>query len=265
MMRLIAAGHALYATFTVHRNFQMWKKPDVYKSDEGTQQLGGHAVTLMGYGTYNGDKYWHLQNSWGTQAHEGGYMKFGRGDNLLGIETAAFYMRASVTGGAVPPCFDGTNTGLKLGDGSYLSCSRAKSSGYCNSQAWYGGQIRSSCPVSCGVSCATGVGSEAAWGQGSGNADNEGDEENEDEDNENNGNNDASTASPTEPVTDAPTEAPNDPGTDAPTDAPDEPEEDDPTCVDSSGSCGTYVKWVGCTNSYVRGKCAKSCNVEGCR
>lgn len=44
----------------------------------------GHAVTLTGYGTYNGtsvEDYWMLRNSWGTSWGINGYMKFRRNYN----------------------------------------------------------------------------------------------------------------------------------------------------------------------------------------
>ncbi|XP_053614540.1 cathepsin B-like [Plodia interpunctella] len=63
-------------------------KKGVYKlSVPINDQCGGHAVKLMGWGVENGTKYWLLANSWNTYWGElGGFFKFLRGENHLGIE-----------------------------------------------------------------------------------------------------------------------------------------------------------------------------------
>lgn len=55
--------------------------------------LGGHAVRIVGYGTLNGTKYWHVANSWGTDWGENGYFKIIRGQNNAYFESdvAALY------------------------------------------------------------------------------------------------------------------------------------------------------------------------------
>ncbi|OIV98331.1 hypothetical protein TanjilG_16658 [Lupinus angustifolius] len=54
-----------------------------------------HAVTLVGYGTSDGTRYWLIKNSWGESWGEGGYMRLQRGiDNkhgLCGIAIDACY------------------------------------------------------------------------------------------------------------------------------------------------------------------------------
>ena len=50
-----------------------------------------HAVTLVGYGEENGQKYWLVRNSWGTSWGENGYIKlekFGEGKEPCGTDTA---------------------------------------------------------------------------------------------------------------------------------------------------------------------------------
>nr|XP_051231005.1 ervatamin-C-like [Lolium perenne] len=46
--------------------------------------LGGHAMTLIGYGTESGNDYWILKNSWGEGWGEHGYMRLRRDANELG-------------------------------------------------------------------------------------------------------------------------------------------------------------------------------------
>ena len=57
----------------------------VYRQVSG-ERVGGHAMKLIGWGTQGGTDYWLIANSWGTQWGNGGFLKFLRGVNHLGIE-----------------------------------------------------------------------------------------------------------------------------------------------------------------------------------
>ena len=48
-----------------------------------------HAVLLVGYGSEAGRKYWLLQNSWGSDWGEEGYMRMVRGSDESGVESIA--------------------------------------------------------------------------------------------------------------------------------------------------------------------------------
>lgn len=62
MMEQLSTKGPLDAAFTVYEDFLAYKS-GVYSHHSG-RYLGGHAVTVMGYGEENGTKYWLVNNSW---------------------------------------------------------------------------------------------------------------------------------------------------------------------------------------------------------
>jgi cathepsin B len=74
----------LAVSFTVYSDFPTYKS-GVYKHTTN-QQLGGHAVVMMGWGTENGTPYWLIKNSWNEQWGDHGYFKIARGTDECGIE-----------------------------------------------------------------------------------------------------------------------------------------------------------------------------------
>jgi len=84
----------LYVAFTVYGDFETYKS-GVYKHTTG-EQLGGHAVEMIGWGTENSEDYWLIKNSWNEEWGDGGLFKIARGVDECGIEN-------SVSGGIVGP------------------------------------------------------------------------------------------------------------------------------------------------------------------
>ncbi|KAB1199692.1 Cathepsin B [Morella rubra] len=72
-------------SFTVYEDFAHYKS-GVYKHIAG-DELGGHAVKLIGWGTTDsGEDYWLLANQWNRSWGDDGYFMIRRGINECGIE-----------------------------------------------------------------------------------------------------------------------------------------------------------------------------------
>jgi len=84
MSDLVANG-PVEAAFTVYEDFVHYKS-GVYKHTTGGE-LGGHAVTIIGYGTVSGQAYWLVQNSWTTTWGQSGYFMIAKGVDECGIES----------------------------------------------------------------------------------------------------------------------------------------------------------------------------------
>merc|ERR1711907_388996 len=72
--------------FTVYADFPTYKS-GVYHHTTGSF-LGGHAVTLVGYGELDGEKYWKIKNSWNEMWGDNGHFLIRRGTNECGIESS---------------------------------------------------------------------------------------------------------------------------------------------------------------------------------
>ncbi|XP_054718806.1 cathepsin B-like [Uloborus diversus] len=74
------------AAFTVYGDFVNYKS-GVYQHHSG-EELGGHAIRILGYGTEKGTPYWLVANSWNEDWGDKGYFKILRGQDECGIESS---------------------------------------------------------------------------------------------------------------------------------------------------------------------------------
>lgn len=63
----------------VFDDFMKWDGNGIYMGPKkDAKEVGGHAVSLLGYGTENGVDYWLIRNSWGKYNNLGGFFKMKR-------------------------------------------------------------------------------------------------------------------------------------------------------------------------------------------
>jgi len=74
------------AAFTVFADFLTYKS-GVYEHKAG-EQLGGHAIKIMGWGVEDGKEYWLVANSWNEDWGDKGTFKIARGQDECGIESS---------------------------------------------------------------------------------------------------------------------------------------------------------------------------------
>lgn len=70
------------------KGFQLYEG-GIYNGECGTTL--NHEVTIIGYGTENGNNYWLVKNSWGTGWGEQGFMRIMRGMNMCGLAIQPAY------------------------------------------------------------------------------------------------------------------------------------------------------------------------------
>jgi hypothetical protein len=81
-------GYTIYEDFYILENKSMCGSDYVYTYDEKSEVVGGHAVVIVGYGFQNNKFYWLIQNSWGYEFCDDGFIKIEFGQ--VGIEKVAF-------------------------------------------------------------------------------------------------------------------------------------------------------------------------------
>jgi len=71
----IMAGFDVKADFDRFGEDQQKCKTEVYSYDGQSESTGGHAITIVGYGILNNKIYWLVQNSWGADWCDNGFIK----------------------------------------------------------------------------------------------------------------------------------------------------------------------------------------------
>jgi interferon gamma-inducible protein 30 len=84
----IVTGIDVYQDFVDLHYDQEKCHNEVYTYDGKSEYLGGHAVVIVGYGYMNSKFYWLIQNSWGEDACDHGFVKVEFGQ--IGVEQIAF-------------------------------------------------------------------------------------------------------------------------------------------------------------------------------
>ena len=83
----VVSAITIYTDFMkLHSDPQCGNK--VYTYDGTSKEEGGHAVAIVGYGLLDGKYYWLIQNSWGEEACDKGFVKVEFGQ--VGVENVAF-------------------------------------------------------------------------------------------------------------------------------------------------------------------------------
>jgi cathepsin B len=86
------------AAFLVYKSFLSYKSGIYNKHwwQFWDQELGGHAVKIVGWGTEKGTPYWIVANSWSTTWGEDGYFRIKRGGNVCQFESMVYGGHAKV-------------------------------------------------------------------------------------------------------------------------------------------------------------------------
>jgi len=77
----IATGIEVYPDF-----YDFDASKDIYQWNKEGPKVGGHAISIVGWGEEDNVKYWIIKNSWGTNWGDGGYFRMIRGVNNCKIE-----------------------------------------------------------------------------------------------------------------------------------------------------------------------------------
>ncbi|CAJ0963196.1 unnamed protein product, partial [Mesorhabditis belari] len=97
-MNYIATISPVAVALVVCADFNFYKS-GIYNNASCNEQNseGGHAMTMIGYGTENGVDYWLCRNSWGPTWGESGHVRIKRGANIATIESRGIYAPVPIT------------------------------------------------------------------------------------------------------------------------------------------------------------------------
>ncbi len=74
-------------SFAVYPDFYTFDASNtIYEWDGNGEQVGGHAVEIVGWGTDKGKDYWIIENSWGVEWGDKGFFRMARGTNNCQLE-----------------------------------------------------------------------------------------------------------------------------------------------------------------------------------
>merc|ERR1719422_551498 len=102
LKKLVAKHGAVVSTVMASGPFQNYEG-GVFAGCTGDDL--DHAITVVGYGTENGQDYWLIKNSWGSDWGENGFIKLKRGVGMCGIGQEIAGVECSNVGGVTdaPP------------------------------------------------------------------------------------------------------------------------------------------------------------------
>lgn len=84
IMNALMTGGSLAVAFTVYADFPTYSSGVYRQTSE--KVLGGHAVSMQGWGVLSGTNYWLVKNSWTAKWGDKGFFKILKGQDECGIE-----------------------------------------------------------------------------------------------------------------------------------------------------------------------------------
>ncbi len=94
IMRRLATTGPVVAGLMIYTDFMKYRGGiyrHVASERDKEDELGGHAIVIVGYGTdEHGVKFWKVKNSWTEKWGEGGYFRIVRGENTASIEEEVY-------------------------------------------------------------------------------------------------------------------------------------------------------------------------------
>lgn len=109
MKKQLVLGGPFYCAMTVYDDLFTFDGLGVYSASKGAQEIGGHAIEIIGYSEKGQDPrkgfekaYWVCKNSWGsgwpTKSNTPGYFMIQMGVNMCGVESRSGVATPSLHG-----------------------------------------------------------------------------------------------------------------------------------------------------------------------